>query len=317
MGMTRHASVAAGERDSRPNGAEQPLKRVAARRREMARQRDARDGRSNGVADQVTVVATICRRECSRCQYARGRPPSAAAAARSLPAAASPAGASGPRRGCRSRRRTARADAVAGDRLQFGCHVRGSSVGTSARCARSTMTVGLPAARQRSHGPDISRAVGQRRFSATSHAAMQSVKASSVVTIAGDGDVAARAAAARCRRRGRSARARAPARSRCALGTYGRVAANAARICGKPLVGRQPAETAEDDRVGRDAVIASRAREAGGASSAVDTAIPCQGELHVTRGVGNVDGELCRRARGCGPRRASRRAATSRVIGQS
>ena len=72
----------------------------------------------------------------------------------------------------------------------FGCHVRGSSVGTSARCARSTITVGLPAARQRSHGPDISRAVGQRRLSATSQAAMLSVKASSVVEIAGERDVA-------------------------------------------------------------------------------------------------------------------------------
>ena len=40
--------------------------------------------------------------------------------------------------------------------------VRGSSDGTSARCARSVMIVGRPAASARSHGPEISRAVGQR-----------------------------------------------------------------------------------------------------------------------------------------------------------
>ena len=42
------------------------------------------------------------------------------------------------------------------------------------------MTVGRPAARARSQGPDTSRAVGQRRFNETSQAAMQSVSSASV-----------------------------------------------------------------------------------------------------------------------------------------
>ena len=65
-------------------------------------------------------------------------------------------------------------------------HVRGSSDGTSARCARSIVIVGRPAASARSQGPDISRAVGQRRLSETSHAAMQSVSSFVGAEIAGD-----------------------------------------------------------------------------------------------------------------------------------
>src|SRR4026208_2015273 len=49
-------------------------------------------------------------------------------------------------------------------------HVRGSSDGTSTRCARSVMIVGRPAASARSHGPDLSRAVGHRSLTDTSPA---------------------------------------------------------------------------------------------------------------------------------------------------
>src|SRR6266545_2558851 len=54
-------------------------------------------------------------------------------------------------------------------------HVRGSREARSARWARSVVIVGSPAASARSHGPDISRAVGQRRLIDTSHAVMWSV----------------------------------------------------------------------------------------------------------------------------------------------
>ena len=60
-----------------------------------------------------------------------------------------------------------------------GAHVRGSSDGTSARWTRSVVIVGRPAAKARSHGPDISRAVGQRRLIDTSQAAMWSINSRS------------------------------------------------------------------------------------------------------------------------------------------
>ena len=54
--------------------------------------------------------------------------------------------------------------------------VRGSSAGTSARCSEvDDRSSAGPRPGARSQGPDISRAVGQRRFSVTSHAAIWSV----------------------------------------------------------------------------------------------------------------------------------------------
>ena len=192
----------------------------------------------------------------------------------------------------------------------------GRAVGTSVRCARSTMTVGLPAARQRSHGPETSRAVGHRRFSATSHAAMQSVNVSSdatyPVTVTQRGQAEARDVGRevvvlghRTRRAAGGRRAHTAAWRRTRPGSAGSACPATVRRSTRRRWRPPGCRSARGAR-----------REAAPVSSA-DSGVPWPSRIGTTAALRHVGPQARRRSPGCGPRRAWSARATSRVIGHS
>ena len=196
-------------------------------------------------------------------------------------------------------------------------HVRGSSDGTSVKCARSMMMVGRPAARARSHGPDISRAVGQRRFSDTSHAPRCAVSSSSLSMYP---VIVTWASSPRARTSPHEVvvpRRRRPASSRCARGRRRRAACcERVEDLRDALFGREPTDDAEHDRIGRDPSIGREpARAASAARSGAHEFVRARAGSSQWRRPEH------RRAAGRPSRRACtavRRdaATTSRVIGQ-
>ena len=200
-----------------------------------------------------------------------------------------------------------------------GCQVRGSSDGTSRQVREVDDHRRLAGARQRSHGPETSRAVGQRRFSATSHAAMQSVSVVVGLEIAGERDARVRGRGAGCRRAGRSGPATSPASSRRAVGRVASASRRTPRrICGTRFSGVSPPKQPNTSGVRRDRPggrVPARARRA--ASRRRTAATPWPRRIGVDARLRHV--ALERRRRGARVHRDQRAtlARSSRVIGQS
>ena len=119
------------------------------------------------------------------------------------------------------------------------------------------MIVGRPAASARSQGPDISRAVGQRRFSETSQAAMQLGQLFVRLEITRERDARSRARVAHIGRDDRSAGRRAGEQQVRGGGVRedGRERVENLRDA---LFRRQPAEDAEDESPSSGIRLAAR-----------------------------------------------------------